>query len=263
MCYDYTQKKDKLRMSAKNAFRQWAKMQQIYAKAKILHAKISPLSNLSTSPSQANPLTENLLAQKPFDRDSKIICKYLFALLQKLQSKNILLYAPFVFEADIWELIWRLKKQKKKIFLPFIQDLSFKMLPLHLPLQKNRFGIFESKYSHFNLAKIDTAVIPTFGIDAKFKRVGFGKGMYDRFFSRNHKIGLYPRKKVCKIFVSRTPCISPRVLTQSFDIMGDYFISALSCCKRTKYDDCSVYSRRAPFRRYRCLRYLPSKQKGI
>lgn len=244
-------------MSAKNAFRQWAKMQQIFAKAKVLHAKTAPISNLSKDfLFQNNPLTENLLAKKPFDRDSKVICKNLLALLQTLQSKNILLYAPFVFEADIWELIWQLKKQKKKIFLPFIQDLSFKMLPLHLPLQKNRFGIFENKYSNFNLAKIDTAVIPIFGIDANFRRVGFGKGMYDRFFSRSYKFKLHIKKRVCKIFVSRTPCISPRVITQSFDVKGDYLVTALSCCKRTKYDDCSVYSRRAPFKRYRCLCYL-------
>lgn len=251
-------------MSAKNAFRQWAKMQQIFAKAKVLHSKDSLISNVSTNtPLLKNPITETLLAKKPFDRDSKIICKHLFVLLQTLQAKNILLYAPFVFEADIWELIWRLKRQKKKIFLPFIQDLSFKMLPLHLPLQKNRFGIFESKYSNFNLAKIDTAVIPVFGIDAKFRRVGFGKGMYDRFFSHNHKITLHNKKGVCKVFVSRTPCISPRVITQSFDIKGDYFVTALSCCKRTKYDDCSIYSRSATFKRYRCLCYLPSEQENF
>lgn len=167
---------------------------------------------------------------KGFDVASYRVNTRIYALLEKLQARNILLYMPFGFESDSKKLLLKLRKQKKKIFLPYIMEgIRFKMLALRLPLQKNVYGIFETTKSEFNLAKIDTAVIPVLGIDRDFRRIGFGKGMYDRFFSQSRQ------KAIPFIFVSRLACVSDGVLTQAHDIRGHYFISATACCKRTRY----------------------------
>ncbi|MCI7485555.1 MAG: 5-formyltetrahydrofolate cyclo-ligase [Helicobacter sp.] len=165
-----------------------------------------------------HPLTWNRSSQK---NPKKIFAR-----------KGILFYAPFGFEANIFKLIFDCKRKKSKVFLPCIQGLSFKMLPFRLPLEKNHYGIYESAKSQFGLAKVDIVVVPVLGIDTNFKRIGFGKGMYDRTFARK------PNKRqrsLTVIFVSRIPCVSVPVISQSYDLQGDYFVSATACCKRLGY----------------------------
>lgn len=146
--------------------------------------------------------------------------------LLHLKSKNILLYCPMHSELNIYPLIYWLKKQKHiRIFVPYIEGVSFKMIPFRLPLEKNEYGIFEPKKSLFYLTKIDTAIIPFLGIDKELKRVGFGKGMYDRFFGN---ISYRPHV----IFVNRRIIYSKKVLTQPYDIAADSVISSFCQLKR-------------------------------
>ncbi|WP_394954824.1 5-formyltetrahydrofolate cyclo-ligase [uncultured Helicobacter sp.] len=193
-----------------------------------------------------------------FDSASEHINTALLELMQRLGSRHILLYMPFGFETNSKKLLLRLRKQRKKIFIPYIMEgIRFKVLPFRLPLQKNEYGIFETSKSKFNLAKIDTAVIPVLGIDRDFKRIGFGKGMYDRFFSQ------YRKKTIPLIFVSRLACVSEQVLTQSHDIRGHYFISAVACCKRTRYGHSFKSDRVYNLWRYRGCGNLSDNQKDF
>ncbi|PAF48322.1 5-formyltetrahydrofolate cyclo-ligase [Helicobacter sp. 12S02232-10] len=142
-----------------------------------------------------------------------------------LGAKRVLLYCPMKSEVNIYPLIIWLKKRGTKVFIPYIDGVSFKMIPFRLPLHKNEYNIFEAKKSLFYLTKIDTAIVPILGIDKRFKRIGFGKGMYDRFFQT-----LSYRPNV--IFISRRAIISKSVLTDSYDIFGDKFISSFCIVKR-------------------------------
>lgn len=165
------------------------------------------------------------LSKKPnlTDRKALVILK---KELLALQSKNILLYCPMQSELNIYPLIYWLKKQKNiRIFVPYIEGVSFKMIPFRLPLEKNKYGIFEARKSLFYSTKIDTAIVPFLGIDREFKRVGFGKGMYDRFFAN-----LPYRPHI--IFVSRRIIYSKKVITQPYDIVADSVISSFCQLKR-------------------------------
>ena len=106
---------------------------------------------------------------------------HLEKLLKNLGSKSILLYLPLEFECDVRPLIKRLRSTSR-LYVPFMEGVSFKMVPYRLPLKKYKFDISQSGNSLFKHFRIDTAVVPAVGIDDNFKRVGFGKGMYDRFF---------------------------------------------------------------------------------
>jgi len=132
--------------------------------------------------------------------------------------KNILLFIPLKNEPDIKALINRLRKEKKNIFVPFMEDLSFKMVKYELPLKKKKFSILEPVNKQQTLQKIDLAIIPVIGVTQNFKRIGFGKGMYDRFFAKL-------RYKPKMVFLQLTPCISKEDITDEFDIQADEYIS--------------------------------------
>lgn len=146
---------------------------------------------------------------------------------------NVLIYIPLDLEVDIFPLIFSLKKQKHiKIFSPFIlkngenKQKTFKIVPFRLPLKKTKFNICEAGDStalHFN--KIDIAIVPILGLDCEFSRVGFGKGMYDRFYSSL-------KRRPINIFVSRILHFSNAKFGDFYDIKGDFIVAS----RGRKYD---------------------------
>lgn len=150
---------------------------------------------------------------------SRKLCAYLKSLIIKNHFKKIALFYPLATEPNILPLLKDLKKAKNtQIFLPTIRGLKFKMLPYRLPLVQNTIGIFEPSFSHLYLQKFDFVLIPTLGIDGSFRRIGMGKGMYDRVF------GMY-RFQPFKVFVSQNLNISRTILTQDFDISANEYVS--------------------------------------
>ena len=162
---------------------------------------------------------------------SKIISKELLKALKNY--KRILMFIPLENEVDIKGVIKELKREKKEIFVPFMQDLSFKMVKYSLPLKKKKFSILEPLNKNKTPVKIDVAVVPIIGMDLDFRRVGFGKGMYDRFFAN-----LKYKPKI--IFVQLNPCVSKKKVTDEYDIKGDEFISFKT---RSKDGNRSINSR--------------------
>jgi 5-formyltetrahydrofolate cyclo-ligase len=96
---------------------------------------------------------------------------------------------------------------------------SFKMVSYRLPLKKKKFGIYEAGNSYKIIKNLDLAIVPIVGIDKDFKRVGFGKGMYDRFFDSLDK-------KPYIIFVQLKLCKTSKSVCDSYDIQGDMLITS-------------------------------------
>ena len=149
--------------------------------------------------------------------------------------KNILFFIPLENEVDIHWVLKKLRKEKKNIFVPFMDDLSFKMVKYQLPLIKKKFSILEPDNKQKTLVKIDLAVVPVVGIDSTFRRIGFGKGMYDRFFEN---LGYKPDV----VFVQLKPCFSQNVLTQKHDVRANEYIS-FNIYKRSKNERFNNFSR--------------------
>ena len=180
---------------------------------------------------------------------SKKIEKTLLRELSQKKYKNILLYISMDNEVNTKSLINKLRAKNKQIFVPFMEELSFKMVKYSLPLIKKRFNIYEPKNKNKTKQKIDVAVVPIIGIDIDFKRVGFGKGMYDRFFDKlNYKPEI--------IFTQLYPCITYKKITDQYDIKANSYITYNLFCKRRKNDNRS-------FNRLGCIshsRILHSKK---
>ena len=135
----------------------------------------------------------------------------------KPRSK-VLFYLPLPFEANIVKTLKRLRP-KYRIYVPFMEGKSFKMVPYRLPLKRKKFNIYEAGKSLQSIKNLDIAIVPSVGIDKNFKRIGFGKGMYDRFFANL-------KKKPYTIFVQRKLCKTKAEVCDSYDISADVILTS-------------------------------------
>ncbi|MDD2830090.1 MAG: 5-formyltetrahydrofolate cyclo-ligase [Sulfuricurvum sp.] len=172
---------------------------------------------------------------------------HLMNILRHHKGKRILFYWPFGFEADIRRTIFALRA-KKTIYLPFMDDISFKMVPLRLPLEHKAFGIYEPRNSCLNIKLIDIAIVPVVGVDGSGARIGFGKGMYDRFFPTL-------KAKPLTIFVQSHYCYTPKLLCDDYDVRGDILITPEGI-RSLKDSNVRRTTRQWQFRHGRCSRRI-------
>lgn len=150
-----------------------------------------------------------------FVKDKKVL-KVLYTHVVKNNAQNVMLYLPLGIEVNLYPLIQRLRKEKRKLYVPFMEGASFRLVKYRLPLYKKQFGIKEPKDSkQYRKKQIDIAIVPIVGIDVTQRRVGFGKGMYDRFFEKNKK----NIKQI--VFVARELCYAKEIVTDHYDVKAD------------------------------------------
>ena len=155
-----------------------------------------------------------------YPKDRKVR-EMLYALIREQGAQSVMLYLPLATEVDLYPLIRRLRREKRRLYVPFMEGASFRVVKYRYPLEKKRFGIREPKDSRqYRIKKIDMAIVPIVGMDVTGRRVGFGKGMYDRFFEKEIK-------NIDKtVFVARELCYSETVLTNHYDIKADIVVTA-------------------------------------
>ncbi len=151
-----------------------------------------------------------------FYKDKKIV-KKLERFIGAYKPKSVLLYIPLNIEVDVSPLVRKLRRGRVEVFVPFMVGDSFKLVKYRLPLQSKKFGIKEPPNSFFKAKKIDLAIIPIVGVDKECKRIGFGKGMYDRFFASLDY-------KPFTIFTQLCLCKSDKKLSNQYDIQADLII---------------------------------------
>ncbi len=151
-------------------------------------------------------------------KDKKVVIE-LYEFIKKYKPKNVLLYIPMKIEVDVRPLINKLRKERGcEVYVPFIIGDSFTSVKYRLPLKRKKFGIKEPNYSTFKPKKIDLAIVPVVGVDGLYKRIGFGKGMYDRFFNR---LNYFPTI----VFTQLKLCKTSKILSNDYDIQADYIIT--------------------------------------
>ena len=168
---------------------------------------------------------------------SKKVMQSLSALIGQHKPKSILFYHPMDHELDLRPLM-RKERNKRKVYLPFMVDDSFKMVAYRLPLRTAKYGIIEPRNSLLNINTVEMIIVPIVGVDRHFKRIGFGKGMYDRFVARLDN-------KPLIIFVQTTLCYTKQSITDHYDIQADYIITPKDFLKieAKRHDKRSFYRR--------------------
>jgi 5-formyltetrahydrofolate cyclo-ligase len=150
-------------------------------------------------------------------RDAEVN-RWLSQAIRAVGGRRILLYWPMGFEADIRPTIYRLRRSCE-LFLPFMDGVSFKMVPFRYPLERKSFGIYEPRNTYRKYTLIDVAIVPVVGVDGSLRRVGFGKGMYDRFFPTL-------KTKPYTIFIQSCACRTTQNVCDDYDVQGDLLITS-------------------------------------
>lgn len=146
------------------------------------------------------------------------ICKKLENIIRTYGVKNVLLYLPLKFEVDVRPLITTLRKESKcRVFIPFMKNESFVPVPFRFPLKTKKFNLKEPSFSSLQ-PKIELAIVPVVGIDGDNRRIGFGKGMYDRYFEKL-------RHKPIMVFTQLELCKTTQLLGEIHDIKADIVIT--------------------------------------
>jgi len=154
-------------------------------------------------------------------KKDKTICSKIINIIKKYKPKKVLLYIPLKTEVDVMPIINRLRKEKNiEVYVPYMKGKSFVPVKYRLPLKKKRFSIKEPNFSPYKNNKIDLdlIIVPIVGIDSTYRRVGFGAGMYDRFYET------LPKKPIT-IFTQLSLCKSKKIVTNKHDIRADYIIT--------------------------------------
>jgi len=161
-----------------------------------------------------------LPAQSRYIAD-KQINQQLGRLMRASKASTVMLYIPLAIEADIRPLIARLRRAGVTVWVPFMEGESFRLVKYRLPLEHKKYGVKEPKFSkQFRKKRIDISIVPIIGTDASMRRVGFGKGMYDRFFMRE-------RRWIEEVvFVQRVLCYSQEIVTDDHDVGADRLVTA-------------------------------------
>ncbi|WP_230056494.1 5-formyltetrahydrofolate cyclo-ligase [Campylobacter suis] len=160
---------------------------------------------------------------------SQNVIKRLSNLIKFTNSKKILLYMPLFYEVDVYKM--RRFLSNRDIFVPFMVDISLKMVKLRLPFELKKFNLREPLASKFANDRIDMAVVPCNGVDGAMRRIGHGKGFYDRFFSD------LPYRPRLIVFVQAADFYTDKILSKEHDICGDIYLTPnKNYIKRGNYD---------------------------
>jgi len=152
-------------------------------------------------------------------RADKVVNQKLYEYIKQSGSDVVMLYIPLKIEINISSLIVRLRKENVTLLVPFMVGKSFRLVKYRLPIKIKKFGVREPNISNKFYKKIDLAIVPIIGMDKTFRRVGFGKGFYDRFFEKH-------RDKIERVlFVGRQSCICSDIVTDNYDVEGDFYIT--------------------------------------
>ncbi len=135
--------------------------------------------------------------EEQLERMSIPIIRRLLSNPAVVNAQTVLIYCSLPDEVDTRSALIRLKEMGKTVLLPRVLDDENMEIAVYESadcMTKGLFGISESTGKRFtNYDEIDVAIIPGMGFDARFNRLGRGKGYYDRLLlkmPKTYKIGV-------------------------------------------------------------------------
>lgn len=138
----------------------------------------------------------SLLSESDRNMMSEQIALFLQEIPEFNQAKSVFCYISYLDEVETHSLITRFLQQKKVLAVPKIMNKT-EMLAIPLTdfsdLEPDNLGILTPKSNSALINTFDIAITPGLGFTEKGDRLGYGRGYYDRWFSKNTvqtKIGI-------------------------------------------------------------------------
>ena len=123
------------------------------------------------------------------DRKSRMILEKLFRQKEFIKAKIVMFYVAFDGEVNADKMIKGAKKLGKIVTVPVCKRNRITLRPCILDdsagLEKGPYGICQPSTKRFIRPEdLDLVIVPGIAFDKKGKRLGRGKGCYDRFLKR-------------------------------------------------------------------------------
>ena len=135
----------------------------------------------------------NMTYQEVFEKSNEICDKIISSDFFK-DAKTVMVYLSFKNEVNTRKIIENAFLKNKTVLVPITDgdDMFLSVLDNLTSFKKGAFGIDEPAVINKWSGKIDICIIPGLGFDKTGGRIGFGKGYYDKFLSKNPctKIGI-------------------------------------------------------------------------
>lgn len=147
---------------------------------------------------------------------SDIIVKKILNSSDFKNTQNIGLYYPIKGEIDLLNLLCI---NNKNYYFPKCVGLDLEFVKYEKKFIKDKYDIPIPTGSSIDLRKLDIIFVPALIANSRKYRLGYGKGYYDRFFSKNNL-------KAKKIIVVSKEFISDNFVEEDFDVNFDEIISA-------------------------------------
>lgn len=126
---------------------------------------------------------------KILDRQEKSarICRHILEMPEYLESKCVLFYMAIGSEADLSLAMEAAVRQGKRVLAPVCADNGDMIAVEARPagnFRKGAFGILEPVGKAADPEEIDLVLCPGLAFDARGRRLGYGRGYYDRFLPK-------------------------------------------------------------------------------
>lgn len=150
----------------------------------------------------------NAIASDNRSELSREACEMIAALPEYACAKQLLLYHPFGSELDVSFLAQKAFADEKSVALPYLTEDGMRFLNVDSfeTLPTMTYDIppeFRASLSEPQNLSESLCVVPALALDIMGRRIGYGKGCYDRFLSS------YTGVTVCSVFpqlfVSKLP----------------------------------------------------------
>lgn len=171
----------------------------------------------------------NSLSDDEMVRMSKVIKDQILGLDIYKSSSNILSFISFPKEVDTKELIKSALDCQKNIYAPRVgnKNMDFYKINNLEDLITSKFGVSEPIPNPNNLFLLNEdrlkekniMIIPGLAFDSMGNRLGYGKGYYDEYLSRDYA------KNFIKIAVAYDFQIIDEVPTDEYDIPVDFIVT--------------------------------------
>lgn len=165
--------------------------------------------------------------KKDREEESKILCEKILELEEYQRAEKILSSMNFGSEVEIERLNKKILEDNKKLYLPRVEkDGKLSVVEYGEGFSIGSFGIREPIGESY-FGELDLIITPGLAFDREGNRLGYGKGYYDRVFTRYSKA-----LKVAPIFDIQ---LVDKVPTEEHDIKIDMIITKNEILRIKKY----------------------------
>lgn len=121
------------------------------------------------------------------DQISEKIVENILAFEMYQNAKNVMIFYPLKDEINILGLLKNNTYGDKNFYLPKVQDEELVVCPYKAgdKLVDSKFKTKEPVTQPVDAGILDMIFIPALLVDRNFHRLGYGKGFYDKFLSKN------------------------------------------------------------------------------